>query len=138
MTLFDDPPAEAAPPKSEAEIAADVLAHLEREYAPLLDWLRRGLIRIYRLRLADVGRDAAEVSADDARRLLPRYPGEKPSCNNVLGQLFRADGWQWTGRRVKSVTQGSHGNELKTWRYVLDLADGGPYGREPKDTEPKA
>jgi hypothetical protein len=137
MTLFDDPPAEPPPPASEEQVKADVLAYLEAEYAPLLDWLRRGLVRIYRFRLADVGVDAAEVSADDARALLPRYPGEKPACNNVLGSLFRAPGWHWTGRRIKSRTPGSHSNELKTWKYTGPLADGGPYGRGPEDTAPK-
>ena len=136
--LFDDPPDNPEPPpKSEAEIAADVLAHLEREHGPLLGRLRCGLVRIYRFRLADVGYGNAFVTADDARRLLDGYRGDKPACNNFLGTLFKAPGWQFTGQRWKSRTPGSHANELKCWRYTGDLMDGGPVGRSPEDTAPK-
>lgn len=141
MTLFDDPPAVPVGPElptvPEDMVKAGVLEYLADVHAPVLDWLRRGLIKLYRFRVEDVGRDAAYVTADDARKLLPRYRGEVSACKNFMGALFQAKGWQFTGHRVNSQTPGSHSNELKAWRYVGSLLDGGPYGREPKDTTPE-
>ena len=136
MTLFDDIP-EVAAPRTEDEVKADVIDHLNREYGPLLDRLRAGLVKVYRFRVLDVGAANAYVTADDARRLLDGYRGAKPACNNFLGSLFRAPGWQFTGDRVRSRTPGSHSNELKCWRYTGSLLDGGPLGRGPEGTTPK-
>jgi hypothetical protein len=116
QTLFDEP---SAPPRANPEeaIRDEILADLGNRRADVLDWLRGRLKVIYRMRVDDVGREWAEVSADDARRIIDTDPRFNGVCRNFLGQLFLAPGWEFTGRRIKSRTKGSHANELKTWRW---------------------
>jgi len=138
MTLFDDPPDEKSP-LSETEKAARVLDYLGDEYGDVLGWLRRRLVLIYRFRREVYGAENAWVTADDARAILPRCPFERPSCNNFLGSLFKGGNWRAVGvMDHRSETPGSHGNRLMRWVYTGELSDGGPYGRDPKDTVPKA
>lgn len=138
MDLFDsipDPPHQGPP---EAEIAAGVLDYLATEYGDVLGWLRRALVKVYRFNLEAYGPESAPVTADDARRLLPRCPYPVPECKNFLGSLFKDGNWRAVGfMDHKSQTPGSHGNRLMRWVYTGDLRDGGPYGRDPKDTAPK-
>jgi hypothetical protein len=113
--LFADP--EPAPANPEEAIRDEVLADLGSRKRDVLDWLRGRMRVIYRMRAEDVGLAAACVTADDARRIIDAMPEFDGVCRNFLGSLFLADGWEFTGQRIKSKTKGSHANELKCWRY---------------------
>lgn len=136
-TLYADPPAEPAP-LTEPEKAAATLAYLEAEHHDVLTWLRVQLVKTYRFRLAD-NPLGAYVTADDARQHLPRCPYTVPTCKNFLGALFKGAGWKAVGfLDHRSETPGSHGNRLMRWVYTGPLSDGGPSGRDPRDTIPRS
>jgi len=110
-TIFD------AIDNPELEKRDEVLDQHEVNYGELLTALRKVLVTIYRFRAECDGSANAFVCADDARAVLDRMPGMDGVNRNFLGQLFRAPGWRATGQRVKSKTEGSHGNDLMAWRY---------------------
>ncbi|MBL4701600.1 MAG: hypothetical protein JKX85_10125 [Phycisphaeraceae bacterium] len=110
-TLFD---------KQEVAKAHQVLDAMELSRGEYLDRIREKLAVLYRSRWVSQGLEAF-VSADDARDILNKMPNVPPPSRmnrNFLGQLFRADGWKFTGKTINSKTPGSHGNLLRCWRWV--------------------
>lgn len=113
-------PARMAPDNPELEIRDAVLACLEDNYEPLLEWIRQRMRALYAQRLDKQGYELAQVCADDARALIDAEPRLKGVRRNFMGQLFKAPGWVWTGAFTKSRTAGSHGNLLMCWRWSQD------------------
>lgn len=70
------------------------------------------------VRIAE-GRPDRCVTADDVQAALRAEGISQHALGNAAGSLFRGKRWQWTGRRVKSVRDVAHANELKVWRLVL-------------------
>lgn len=113
--------ARQAPQNVERDIRDRVLDSMEETRRSLLTWLREEMRSLYLRRLESHGRDLAFVTADDARVLLdnaPNVPGPDRLNRNFLGQLFRGEGWEWTGQLYKSKTLNSHANDLRCWRWV--------------------
>lgn len=109
-------PAPPTEPNPEVVARDAALRDLGDRYADTLRWLRKRLEVIYKVRCED-DREGAYVTADDARKIIDAMPEFNGVCRNFLGRLFLAPGWEFTGRRVNSKTKGSHGNELKCWRW---------------------
>lgn len=90
-------------------------------HAEILNWLRPKLVELYSFyALGDLD---AYVTADDARRLIEDAldTGElkqRPECMNFMGSVFKGGEWEFTGKRVRSRTAGSHGNELRCWKWI--------------------
>jgi hypothetical protein len=104
LGLFDNP---------EVAKANDVLDGIEQHRGNFLEQVRDRLIGVYHSRYILHG-DEAHVTADDARPILESMSWYSESMgNNWLGSLFRTKDWEWTGKRIKSQTPGSHGNEIK-------------------------
>lgn len=112
MALFDDIAYPPAP--SEEQIRDEILADLGERRREVLDWLRRRLVVIYKLRCFDVGIANAWVTADDARRIIDADERFSGVNRNFLGALFKVPGWRSVGFH-KSETAGSHANRLMRW-----------------------
>lgn len=87
-----------------------------------IDWLRKRLIELFNDRRFErepkaPGCFIACVSADDARRIYDAssFPKEYSANRTFFGSIFRGDGWQTTGNRIKSAHPANNHREIKTW-----------------------
>lgn len=119
MSLFPDPdPPEPAPPP-----APEATAPLEPLTDPdILAWLRRGLVKIFRFRIEYVGRSNANVTPQDARRLL-HHRRKKWDADSAITQMLAPPEWRFVGFQV--------GTEVGAFAYTGNLLDGGEYAKEP-------
>lgn len=65
------------------------------------------------IKLASGGK---EISADDVQKALYEQGINIHALGNSAGSLFAGKQWEWTGRRIKSIRQHAHANEIKIWR----------------------
>lgn len=110
------------PPEPEPAKAQSVLDAMAEERRAWLRYMRARLAQTYLARVTERGRDAAYVTADDARQLMDDEPTlcglPAGASTNLLGALFRGWEWQQINRGHVSSTPGSHGNILARWRFV--------------------
>jgi hypothetical protein len=88
----------------------------EAEKAVPLERVRSGLRVLYLERAA---RDpvGAVVTADDAARLVERWPAElRPSSNAWMGSIFRGESWVKVGWQA-SERVGNNGRQIMAWRW---------------------
>lgn len=111
-----------AEPEPEPVKATAVLDRMAEERRDWLRYMRTRLVQVYFARVTAAGRDAAFVTADDARQLMDAEPTlcglPAGASTNLLGALFRGWEWQAIDREHVSTREGSHGNLLTRWRYV--------------------
>jgi hypothetical protein len=87
--------------------------------AESLEKIRDEMIRLWLLRADCYGVDEATVTPDDARRYFERELDPPPASElsrNFLAVVFRSPEWQTVGR-YRSQIAGSHGNELRSYRW---------------------
>jgi hypothetical protein len=63
------------------------------------------------------------VTADDIQAALVAAGISEHALGNAAGSLFRAKGWVWTGRLVKSCRVHAHRNLLRVWFWNPNNGD---------------
>lgn len=100
--------------KGRQVVAAVASLPERREY---LEAVRSRMRMLYRARIGIHGEGKARVTPDDARRVFEGMNPPPLLNRSFLAAVFREPGWQVCGT-YKSATKGSHGNELKAYRWV--------------------
>lgn len=106
--------------------ADEVQLALKRQELQRLTELRAGYIESLRqdmkalyLDRASRYMESAYVDGNDLRLTFESYPAVPDSLSrSFLATVFRGEGWEFTGKYSTSRVQGSHGREVKRWRYV--------------------